>query len=145
MHDAPPLLAVGGDLKNAFCLASHRTAWMSQHLGDMGNVKTLVAFERSVEQFRSMYRVDPELLVTDLHPGYITRRWAEERTSEPVQVQHHHAHAAALMAEHRIERSGALIAFAFDGTGYGTDGTVWGGEVLIARYDGFERAAHLRP
>ena len=143
-HDAPPLLAVGGDLKNAFCLASRRTAWMSQHLGDMGSVETLQAFERSVEQFRSMYRVDPELLVTDLHPGYITRRWAEEHTVEAVHVQHHHAHAAALMAEHGVERDAAVVAFAFDGTGYGTDGTVWGGEVLVARYEGFERAAHLR-
>ncbi len=117
---------------------------MSQHLGDMGSVETLLAFERSIEQFRSMYRIDPELLVTDLHPGYLTRRWAEEHTAEAVPVQHHHAHAAALMAEHGVERDAAVVAFAFDGTGYGTDGTVWGGEVLVARYDGFERAAHLR-
>src|SRR4051794_33862134 len=144
VHDAPPLLAVGGDLKNAFCLASRRTAWMSQHLGDMGSVETLVAFERSVEQFRAMYRVDPELLVTDLHPGYITRRWAEERTAEALHVQHHHAHAAALMAEHGVQRDAAVVACAFDGTGYGTDGSVWGGEVLVARYESFERAGHLR-
>jgi hydrogenase maturation protein HypF len=144
VHDAPPLLAVGGDLKNAFCLASGRTAWMSQHLGDMGSIETLAAFERSVAQFRSMYRVEPQRVVTDLHPGYVTRVWAERHTSEPVRVQHHHAHAAALMTEHGVERDAAVVACAFDGTGYGTDGTVWGGEVLIARYDGFERAAHLR-
>jgi hydrogenase maturation protein HypF len=110
----------------------------------MGSVETLVAFERSVEQFRAMYRVDPELLVTDLHPGYLTRRWADERTAEALHVQHHHAHAAALMAEHGVERDAAVVACAFDGTGYGTDGTVWGGEVLVARYEAFERAAHLR-
>jgi hydrogenase maturation protein HypF len=143
-HDSDPLLAVGGDLKNAFCLASGRAAWMSQHLGDMGRLETLLAFERSIAQFRSLYGVEPQQLVTDLHPGYVTRQWAERHRAEVLGVQHHHAHAAALMAEHAAASDDTVLTFAFDGTGYGSDGTVWGGEALLAAYDGCERVAHLR-
>jgi hydrogenase maturation protein HypF len=143
-RECDPILAVGGDLKNAFCLATGRVAWMSQHLGDMGNLETLQAFERSTEQFSALYRVEPEVLVADLHPGYVTRRWAERRQADVFGVQHHHAHAAALMTEHGLPPDAAILACTFDGTGYGTDGTVWGGEILLARYDGFERVAHLR-
>ena len=143
--ETAPRLAVGGELKNVFCLASGRDAWMSQHIGDMGSVETLVAFERSVRQFAEMYRVDAELLVADAHPGYQTRRWAEARIPGAVAlVQHHHAHIAAVMAEHGVAAGERVIGFAFDGTGYGTDGAIWGGEVLVAGYDGFERMAHLR-
>jgi hydrogenase maturation protein HypF len=143
-HTAPPLLAVGGDLKNTFCLARSRTAWMSQHLGDMGSVETLRAFERSVAQFRAFYGIEPDVLVADLHPGYVTHEWAERHGPSVELVQHHHAHAVALMTEHAVAPDRAIIACTFDGTGYGTDGTVWGGEVLVSRYTDFGRATHLR-
>ena len=143
--DAPALLATGGELKNTFCIASGGEAWMSQHIGDMGSLETLVAFERSVAQFGDMYQVDPATLVADEHPGYQVRRWAEERSVVPVElVQHHHAHVAAVMVEHGVNADEQVIGCAFDGTGYGTDGTIWGGEILVCSYDGFDRAAHLR-
>jgi hydrogenase maturation protein HypF len=142
----PPLLGVGGELKNAFCVASGTNAWMSQHIGDMGSAETLAAFERSVTQFGAMYGIDDPVVVADLHPGYHTRAWAETRHPDRVMlVQHHHAHVGAAMAEHGVGRAGRVIGFAFDGTGYGTDATIWGGEVLLAGYRGFRRVLHLRP
>jgi hydrogenase maturation protein HypF len=142
---AVPSVAAGGELKNTFCLASGRDAWMSQHIGDMGSVPTLVAFKSSVRQFGEMYRVSPQVVAADAHPGYQTRRWAEDEADRPVElVQHHHAHIAAVMAEHGVPLGERVIGFAFDGTGYGSDGAIWGGEVLVAAYDEFERAAHLR-
>ena len=141
--DAPPSLAVGGELKTTFCLASGPSAWMSQHIGDMGSVETLAAFERSTAQFQALYGVSPELVVADLHPGYHTRQWAERQVAEPVLVQHHHAHVASLMAEHAVPADEAVVGVVFDGTGYGPDGAIWGGEILVAGYAAFERAAHL--
>ena len=139
------VLAMGGELKNTFCLLSGHDAWMSQHIGDMGSLETLAAFERSTEQFGEMYQVHPERVAADAHPGYQTRKWADERSGRPVElVQHHHAHIAAVMAEHGIGAAERVIGFAFDGTGYGPDGAIWGGEVLVAGYEDFERAAHLR-
>ncbi len=143
--ETEPVVAVGGELKNTFCVASGADAWMSQHIGDMGSVETLAAFERSTQQFAEMYRVDADLVVADAHPGYHTRRWAVYHATDRVAlVQHHHAHIAAVMAEHGVADGERVIGFAFDGTGYGTDGAIWGGEVLVAGYDGFERVAHLR-
>jgi len=143
--DVTPTLAVGGELKNTFCVASGPHAWMSQHIGDMGSLETLGAFDRSTEQFSEIYDVRPQLVAADLHPGYQTRRWAEERVTGRVHlVQHHHAHIAAVMVEHGIAAGEQVIGFAFDGTGYGTDGAIWGGEVLVAGYDGFERVGHLK-
>jgi hydrogenase maturation protein HypF len=143
--EVPPVLAMGGELKNTFCLASGRHAWVSQHIGDMGSVETLAAFERSTRQFAAFYGIDPRTLAADLHPGYHTRRWADEQDSRDVAlVQHHHAHIAAVMVEHAVPEHEHVIGFAFDGTGYGTDGAIWGGEVLVAGYDGFERPWHLR-
>jgi hydrogenase maturation protein HypF len=141
--DAMPTLAVGGELKATFCLASGRDAFMSQHIGDMENLETLSAFTRAVEHMESLFRIHPEVLVADLHPRYLSAGWAE-RTADGrpvVRVQHHHAHIASVMAEHR--RSEPVIGFSFDGTGYGTDGTIWGGEVLVGDLSGFERAGHL--
>jgi hydrogenase maturation protein HypF len=143
--ESVPLVAAGGELKNTFCLAAGRDAWMSQHIGDMGSIHTLTAFTRSVRQFAAMYRVNPELVVADAHPGYQTRRWAEEDANCPVElVQHHHAHIAAVMVENGIPADERVIGFAFDGTGYGPDGAIWGGEALVAGYASFERRAHLR-
>ncbi len=147
--EVAPTLAVGGELKNTFCLASGRDAWMSQHIGDMGSPETLAAFERSTRQFQDMYQVVPQQLAADLHPGYHTRNWAEDHADAaepPVAlelVQHHHAHVAAVMAEHGVGTGEQVLGFAFDGTGYGTDGAIWGGEVLLAGYDRFTRVAHL--
>jgi hydrogenase maturation protein HypF len=142
--DVGPVMAVGGELKNSFCIATGRDAWMSQHIGDMGSVETLDAFEGSRRQFTEMYRIRPRLVVADAHPGYQTRQWAERTDAAPVALaQHHHAHVAAVMAEHGVDETERVIGFAFDGTGYGTDGAIWGGEVLVAGYDDFERVAHL--
>jgi hydrogenase maturation protein HypF len=111
----------------------------------MGSLETLAAFERATEQFDEMYQVHPERVAADAHPGYQTRRWADERSGRPVElVQHHHAHIAAVMAEHAIGAGERVIGFAFDGTGFGDDGAIWGGEVLTTGYDSFERVAHLR-
>ena len=147
--DAAPGIAAGGELKNTFCVASGRDAWMSQHIGDMGSVATLGTFERTTRQFGQMYDVDASRLVADMHPGYQTRRWAEDRAAGPdgppvVLAQHHHAHIAAVMAEHGVPDGERVIGCAFDGTGYGPDDAIWGGEVLVASYGGFERPHHLR-
>ncbi|WP_354637841.1 carbamoyltransferase HypF [Kitasatospora camelliae] len=141
-----PVLAVGGDLKNAFALARGRRAWLSGHIGDMDDLATLRAFERAVDQLGAVTGVEPQLLAADRHPGYrsgqTARRMAGDRPL--VRVQHHHAHVAAAMAEHGLDAGQRVIGVAFDGTGYGEDGAIWGGELLVAGYDGFERFAHLR-
>ncbi|HXG85123.1 MAG TPA: carbamoyltransferase HypF [Pyrinomonadaceae bacterium] len=147
----PPILAVGGELKATFCVAKDRFAFMSQHIGDMGNLETLRAFEKSVGQMRKLFRVEPEIIAFDKHPNYLSARWAKDnltRLFQPetklVAVQHHHAHIASVMAENGLNGAERIIGFAFDGTGYGDDGAIWGGEVLLADYARFERAAHLR-
>ena len=146
LFKVPPLLAVGGELKATFCLAQDQFAYLSQHIGDMENLETLAAFESAVRHFEHIFRVEPNLVACDMHPNYLSTRWAlEQETQKPViQVQHHHAHIAAVMAEHQLPGDRPLIAFSFDGTGYGSDGAIWGGEVLIADYRGFERTAHLK-
>ncbi|MFC8451419.1 carbamoyltransferase HypF [Kitasatospora sp. NPDC057223] len=140
-----PALAVGGDLKNVFCLAAGRRAWLSGHLGDMGDLATLRAFDRAVGQLGAVTGVEPDLLVADRHPRYRSAQWARRAAAgrPVVRVQHHHAHVAAAMAEHGLDGSGPVIGVAFDGTGYGDDGAVWGGEILLADYDGFRRFARL--
>ncbi len=141
----PPTLAVGGELKSTFCLAKGEYGYMSQHIGDMENLETLDAFTTAVSHYKALFRTQPERLVCDLHPGYLSTRWAQEQTGLPVvAVQHHHAHIASLMAEHRLDGRQPVIGFSFDGTGYGTDGAIWGGELLLADYHGFTRAAHLK-
>jgi hydrogenase maturation protein HypF len=142
---AEPTLAVGGELKNTFCLASGKDAFMSQHIGDMGSVETWAAFERSTRQLAGLYGIGAPGLAADAHPGYQTKRWAEDASSRPVaEVQHHHAHIASVMVENEVPVGGRVIGIAFDGTGFGTDGTIWGGEVLVADYGGFERVGHLK-
>ncbi len=182
-------LAVGGELKNAFCLTKENYAFISQHIGDMENLETLQAFEKSVAHFQAMFRVEPEIIACDMHPGYLSTKWAGEVTSgklqvvsgkspisnlqpfgistlldmpyaqdkspissqskiqnpkSKIEVQHHHAHIAAVMAEHGLDGSKPVIGFSFDGTGYGPDGAIWGGELLLADYKTFTRAAHLK-
>ncbi len=146
-QEAPPVLAVGGELKATFCVTKGRRAYLSQHIGDMENLETWEAFERAVAHFLRLYRVEPERVTCDLHPGYLStesaRRYAEARNAPLVKVQHHHAHAAALLAEHGKDPDEEILAFVFDGTGYGTDGAIWGGEALLASARGFTRLAHL--
>ena len=141
-----PILAVGGELKATFCLTKGEHAFMSQHIGDMENLETLHAFERAVGHFQDIFRVQPEIVACDQHPGYLSTRWAKDHAGDrPVEpVQHHHAHIAAVMAEHGLDGSEPVIGFSFDGTGYGSDGAIWGGEVLLADYNSFERTAHLK-
>lgn len=142
-----PALAVGGDLKNTFCAGDGRYAWLSAHVGDMDDLATLKAFERATGHLTDLTAVAPRLLVADRHPGYRATLWArraaEARGLTLRQVQHHHAHVASAMAEHGLDGSEPVIGVAFDGTGYGDDGAVWGGEVLLADYDGYRRFAHL--
>jgi hydrogenase maturation protein HypF len=140
-----PTLAVGGELKNTFCLAAGKDAFMSQHIGDMGSLETWGAFERSTRQLAGLYGIRACQLAADVHPGYQTKRWAEEASRRPVaEVQHHHAHIASVMAEHGVPARARVIGIAFDGTGFGTDGTIWGGEILVAGYAEFARVGHLK-
>ncbi|MFD8952120.1 carbamoyltransferase HypF [Streptomyces xanthophaeus] len=141
----PASLAAGGDLKNTFCLGEGRRAWLSAHIGDMDDLATQYAFERAEQQLESITGVTPALLAADRHPGYRSGAWARRSAgARPlVRVQHHHAHIASAMAEHGLDGSRPVIGVAFDGTGYGDDGAVWGGEFLLADYTGYTRFAHL--
>lgn len=142
----PPVLAVGGHLKNTFCLTRGRNAFISQHIGDLEDLQTLEYFERSVAHFESFLQVSPAGLACDLHPDFLSTRYAERLAQErglPLErVQHHHAHLAAVLADNHLD--GPAIGLICDGTGYGADGTVWGCEVLVGSAAGYERAGHLR-
>ncbi|MGA9070196.1 MAG: Sua5/YciO/YrdC/YwlC family protein, partial [Terracidiphilus sp.] len=143
--DAPPLLAVGGHLKNVFTLARGHFAYQSQHMGDLENLTGLDFFRESLDHLMRTFEIEPQAVVHDLHPGYLSTSWAKEWATERnlplIAVQHHHAHIAGCVAEHAL--TGPVIGLALDGTGYGTDGKIWGGEVLIAKPGSFERYAHL--
>jgi hydrogenase maturation protein HypF len=138
----PPILAVGGELKNTICMTKGRHAFLSQHLGDLENLESYKFFEEAIGQLGNILEIQPEIIAYDLHPDYFSTKWALAQSGQRlVGVQHHHAHIASCMAENHLE--GRVIGFALDGTGYGTDGHIWGGEVLVAGFDGFERAAHF--
>jgi hydrogenase maturation protein HypF len=138
-----PVLALGGELKATSCLSDGHRAWLSQHIGDMGGLPALRALETTIERTEALHELSPDELVVDAHPGYTSHRWAHRHAGQRRvrTVQHHHAHVAALLAEHG--RTGPLLGIAFDGTGYGTDGTIWGGEVLLADLRSATRVAHL--
>ena len=141
---AKPILAVGGELKNTFCLTRERYAFLSHHIGDMENAEVFASFEQGVGHLSRLFRVQPEVVAHDMHPGYFTTRYAEGISNLPrVPVQHHHAHIAACMVDNNLTDR-KVIGLSFDGTGYGTDGRIWGGEVLLASYADFERLAHLQ-
>jgi hydrogenase maturation protein HypF len=141
---APPLVACGAELKATFCLAKGRRAWVSHHIGDLHNLETLTSLREGVAHFEALFAVTPQVVVHDLHPDYLSTAYALERDGlEAVAVQHHHAHLAACLAEHG--ETGPAIGAIFDGTGLGTDGTIWGGELLVGDLAGFERAGHLHP
>jgi hydrogenase maturation protein HypF len=137
------ILACGAELKNTLCLTKGNYAILSQHIGDLENYETLVFFEETLANLKKLFRVEPQAVAYDLHPRYISTRFALGSPLEPkIGVQHHHAHIASCMAENHLHDR--VIGVAFDGTGYGTDGKIWGGEFLVADFAGFERRAHLR-
>lgn len=146
-----PTLAVGGELKNTCCIVDGDNAFCSAHIGDMGSTDTTRAFEQAVDQLTTLHRLRPQVIAADAHPAYLTRAWAERHAGgagEPALtfVQHHHAHVAALLAEHgRLNQP--VLGVAFDGTGYGDDRTIWGGEFLQLGDDSaaYRRVGHLRP
>jgi hydrogenase maturation protein HypF len=143
---APTILAVGGHLKNTFCITRGENAFLSQHIGDLDSLETLRYFERSVEHFKMLLQVEPEGIACDLHPDFLSTRYAEEladETGRPLtRVQHHHAHLAAVLADNRTR--GPAVGLICDGTGYGADGSIWGCEVLVGDAADYERAGHLR-
>ncbi|WP_149359628.1 carbamoyltransferase HypF [Lolliginicoccus suaedae] len=142
----PPTLAVGADVKNTCAVADGRYAWLSQHIGDMDDLATLHALTTTEQHLQHLTGVEPEQIVIDAHPAYRSAAWARRHAGErPVHlVQHHHAHIAAVMAEHGLDDTESVIGLAYDGTGYGTDGAVWGGEVLIGGYKDMQRFGHLK-
>jgi hydrogenase maturation protein HypF len=139
-----PLLACGAELKNTFCVAKGERAWVSHHVGDLKNYETLRSFTEGIEHFERLFAVEPEIVAHDLHPEYLSTKYATERQDvELVGVQHHHAHLAACLAEHG--EPGPAVGAIFDGTGYGPDGTVWGGELLLGDLATFRRVGMLAP
>ncbi len=139
------ILACGGELKNTFCLTKENYAFLSQHIGDMENMETLASFESGIEHFRRVFRVSPEVIAYDLHPEYLATRYALQQKSEGIElvgVQHHQAHIASCMADNG--ENGPVIGVAFDGTGYGEDGQIWGGEFLVGDFQHFARSAHFK-
>jgi len=143
-HTPPPVLACGAALKNTICLTKEDRAFISQHIGDLENLATYGAFRDTIAHLQRILAITPQAIACDLHPDYLSTRYATEQSDLPViQVQHHHAHIVSAMAENHLD--GRVIGLAFDGTGYGPDGTIWGGEVLLAENGRYERAAFLKP
>ncbi len=140
---AKKVLAVGGHQKSTVALAFEDKIVVSPHIGDLGSLEAFEYFERTLETFKRFYDFEPDLIVCDKHPGYETTKWAKAQGIEVLEVQHHYAHLLAVLAEHQIEEK--VLGFAFDGTGYGDDGTIWGGEVLLADATSYERVVSLKP
>ena len=136
------ILATGPEQKNTFCLLTGAHAFVSQHIGDMENAETMASYERAIGTYEHLFRARPGIVAYDLHPEYLSTKHALSLGLPSVGVQHHHAHIASVTAEHGV--SERVLGVALDGTGYGTDGTIWGGEWLVADWAGFERVAHLR-
>jgi hydrogenase maturation protein HypF len=145
-EDGPEVLGCGADIKNTFTITKGEYAIVSQHIGDMENFETLSFFEETLENLKQVYRAEPVAIAHDLHPGYLSSRWAERHCEKAGlarhAVQHHHAHIAAVMAEHGLR--GPVIGVALDGSGYGTDGALWGSEFLVSDLAGFSRLGHFR-
>ena len=138
----PQTLAAGAELKNTFCLTRDANAFLSQHIGDLENLETLEHYEQSIDVYRRLFRLEPEVVAYDLHPEYLATKHALALPQqEKVAVQHHHAHVAARLVEHGREE--AVIGVSMDGLGYGDDGRLWGGEVLVCDLLGYRRVAHL--
>ncbi len=146
--NALPVLATGAELKNAFCLTKDRYAFLSHHIGDLENYETLMAFEDGIDHLERLFRIQPEVIAYDLHPNYLASRYALDRSVKEkipaIGIQHHYAHVVSCMAEHNLPEERPVIGVSFDGTGYGADGSIWGGEVLVADFKGYEREFHLK-
>jgi len=140
--EGPEVLGCGADIKNTFTVTKGGFAIPSQHIGDMENYETVQFFEECLENIKHVFRVNPVAMAHDLHPGYLSTQWALRQGVETHGIQHHYAHIGSVMAEKGL--FGRVLGVAFDGTGYGTDGNLWGGEVFVADIEGFERAAHFR-
>lgn len=144
-----PILGAGTQLKNTFCLAREHYAFVSHFIGDLENQETLDSYEQAVEHYEKLFRIHPQALACDMHPDYLATRYAQGRSKQEnlplTAVQHHHAHLAACLAENAWESSEPAIGLIFDGTGYGTDSSIWGGEILVGGYQSFERRFHLLP
>jgi hydrogenase maturation protein HypF len=138
-----PTVATGAELKSSFCVVRGSEAFISAHLGDLDTEAAYRAFRTDLQLYLRMLGIEPALIAHDLHPDYLSTRWALEQDVETLGIQHHHAHAASCLAEHGEQ--GPVLALVFDGTGYGTDGTLWGGELLRCDLEGFERLSHLEP
>ena len=147
-QDLSQIFACGAELKNTFALSRDQYVFLSHHIGDMENIETFESFESGYLHYKTLFRVTPEAVAVDLHPDYLATRFGEELAGEnslPLfSVQHHHAHLAACLADNNITNPEPVIGILFDGTGYGTDGHIWGGEVFTGNYDGFERRFHLQ-
>lgn len=146
--ETKPVLACGAELKNTFCLTKENYAFLSQHIGDLENLETLNSFESGIEHFKRLFRISPEVVAYDLHPEYLSTKYALQlkhslgKKMKFIAVQHHHAHIASCLAENGLEEK--VIGVAFDGTGYGEDGKIWGGEFLVCDFQHFKRLAHLK-
>ncbi len=140
---SPDVLAVGGELKNSFCIGKGRLMYLSPYIGDMGDLRTIKALSESVNRMENLLEADPKIVACDMHPGYNTTMFAKELNLPIIEVQHHYAHILSCMAEN--EYYNKVIGISFDGTGYGTDKTIWGAEILISDLDGFIRAGHIKP
>ena len=142
-QDLPPVLAVGGHLKNSVAIARGRQVYVSQHVGDLDTAEARAAFERAIEDLCRLYRFQPTVVACDLHPDYASTRWARQRGLPVIAVQHHQAHVASCAAENDLH--GDYLGVGWDGTGFGLDGSIWGGEFFLVHGSSFERVAHLRP
>lgn len=144
----PQILATGAELKNTFCLTRDNYAFISHHIGDMENYETLQSFEEAISHYQKLFRINPELIASDMHPDYLSTRFAiqfaQKKNIQNIQVQHHHAHLAACLADNQYDKDEPVIGLCYDGTGYGTDGAIWGGEVLVGNYARYQRKFHLR-
>jgi hydrogenase maturation protein HypF len=140
------ILACGGEMKNTFCLAHDKYAFISQHIADMESIETLEYFDETIKLYKKLFKIEPQIITHDLHPDYLSSIYAKELASRIPElqiypVQHHHAHIVSCMLENGVDKP--VIGVAFDGTGYGSDGCIWGGEFLVADYKGFKRMGHL--
>ncbi|WP_432667237.1 carbamoyltransferase HypF [Wukongibacter baidiensis] len=134
-------LACGSSLKNTFCISKRESAFLSQHMGDIDNIETYENFEENIKHFKTIYQVEPKLIAHDMHPDFLSTEFAEQKTAEKFPIQHHHAHIASCMVDNELSEK--VIGLAFDGTGLGTDGKIWGGEFLVCDLTEFERVGHL--
>lgn len=142
VNNIKPILAVGSNMKNTFCIAKENFLILSQHNGDLDNVETYENFIRNIEHFKNIFQFSPQFIACDMHPDYLSSAYASESKLEKIQVQHHHAHIVSCMVENKLKEK--VIGVAFDGTGYGIDGAIWGGEFLICDYRSFERIGHFQ-